>query len=286
MPRLLPQSAGWLLEREIGETGARDAMGCYPLFACRDWSQLQSDLAQLEGELASVAVVTDPFGDYREVDLARAFPDVARPFKEHFVVDLTRSPREFIHAHHQRSARKALERLTVERCAAPALFLDEWTELYSTLVARHEIKGLAAFSRESFARQFAVPGLTLLRATHEGRGVGMLLWYTQNGVGYYHLGAYSVEGYELRASFALFHYALEYFAADDQVRWLNLGAGAGAAGDGTNGLTRFKSGWATATRTAYFCGRILERERYAKLVRARGTESANYFPLYRAGEFA
>ena len=285
-PRLLPHSAGWILEREIDGAGARDAMGCYPLFACRDWSALARDFDALEGRLVSLAVVTDPFGDYSPPDLERSFPDIARPFKEHFVVDLSRPAKEFVHAHHQRSARKSLERLTVERADDPAPFLDEWTELYSTLVARHEIKGLTAFSRESFAKQLAVPGLTMLRAVNEeGRGVGATLWYAQNGVGYYHLGAYSDEGYEMRASFALFQHALEYFAATG-LGWLSLGAGAGASGDGTDGLTRFKRGWATGTRTAYFCGRIFDRTRYSELARARGASASNYFPLYRAGEFA
>ena len=282
-PRLLPQCAGWILEREIAGTTARDAMGCYPLFACRDWSQLESDLDGLRGEVTSLALIADPFGDYSPSDLQRCFVDIARPFKEHFVVDLSRPPKQFVHMHHRRSARRALARLTVERCEEPRLFLDEWMHLYSTLVARHGLKGLTAFSRESFARQLEVPGLVMLRAVHEGRSVGMTLWYTQKDVGYYHLGAYSEAGYELRASFAIFHSALEYFAASG-LRHLNLGAGAGIR-EGSDGLTRFKSGWATGTRTAYFCGRIFDQAKYAELVRARGVRASGYFPLYRAGEF-
>jgi len=285
-PRSLPRCQGWILERVIPSTASRDAMGCYPLFSCRDWSQLSGDLHALGGELVSLSIVTDPFGDYTPADLSNCFPDVARPYKEHFVVDLSRPAKEFVHAHHQRSARQALGRLTVERCDNPALYLDEWVGFYSTLAARHEIKGLTAFSRESFAKQLAVPGLVMLRATDAtGRGVGQTLWYVHNGVGYYHLGAYSDEGYAVRASFALFRHALDYFAALG-LGWLDLGAGAGATGDGADGLTRFKSGWATSTRTAYFCGRVFDREKYDQITRARGISAANYFPSYRAGEFA
>jgi hypothetical protein len=49
-PRGLPCSGGWLLERAIPGFGSHDAMGCYPLFACRDWAALPTDLKNLEGD--------------------------------------------------------------------------------------------------------------------------------------------------------------------------------------------------------------------------------------------
>jgi hypothetical protein len=112
----------------------------------------------------------------------------------------------------------------------------------------------------------------------------MLLWYIQGNVGYYHLGAYSEFGYELRASFALFSFAIDYFAAD-RLRWLNLGAGAGVQGDATDGLSRFKRGWSTETRTVYLCGRIFNRSRYQEIVKAKRIGITGYFPAYRRGEF-
>src|SRR5438045_5100866 len=74
-PRLLPRSRGWILERPIPGTDVRDAMGCYPLFACQDWSGLSDDLAEISRErsLVSVVLVTDPFGEYHEADLHAAF---------------------------------------------------------------------------------------------------------------------------------------------------------------------------------------------------------------------
>jgi hypothetical protein len=44
-------------------------MGCYPLFACQEWSQLNADLEGVAGELVSLALVTDPFGEYDLTDL-------------------------------------------------------------------------------------------------------------------------------------------------------------------------------------------------------------------------
>ena len=284
-PRALPRSGGWLLERPIPDTPYRDAMGCYPLFACSDWSKLALDLEELSGELVSVAIVADPFGEHDPEGLRDCFPTLVTPFKEHLVTNLSRSPESFVAAQHRRKAQRALKRLDVERCEHAMLLLNDWIELYANLIQRHGIRGLTAFSAGSFKAQLAVPGISMFRATHGNETVGMTLWYADAEVAYYHLGAYSERGYEAEASFALFWRALEYFASQG-LKWLNLGAGAGLSGaDRMDGLTRFKRGWATGTRTAYFCGRILDHSKYDAAVSARNIIPADYFPAYRNGEF-
>ncbi len=40
-PRELPRSRGWILQRRIAAWAESDAMWCYPLFCCRDWSGLR-----------------------------------------------------------------------------------------------------------------------------------------------------------------------------------------------------------------------------------------------------
>jgi hypothetical protein len=287
-PRPLPRSGGWLLERPITPTPYRDAMGCYPLFACRDWSKLDLDLEELSDDLVSVAIVADPFGDYDPARLRKCFPTLVTPFKEHLVTDLSRAPESFVAAQHRRKARKALERLEVERCEDAMLFLNDWIELYANLIERHGIRGLSAFSDGAFKAQLAVPGISMFRATHNNETVGITLWYTERytdgEVAYYHLGAYSEPGYKLEASFALFWRALEWFSSQG-VKWLNLGAGAGLSGS-DDGLTRFKRGWSTGTRTAYFCGRIFDQSKYEEAMRDRNLTASDYFPAYRQGEFA
>lgn len=283
-PRELPRSKGWILERPIPGFSYHDAMGCYPLFACQDWSQLHADLEEMGNDLVSLSLVTDPFGDYDTTYLHLCFEDLVIPFKDHFIVDLSQPIEAFVCQHHRRYARKALRQLTVERCEDPSDFLDDWVNLYATLIERHNIRGILAFSRSTFAWQLRVPGIVAFRAVHEGITVGMLLWYVQQKVGYYHLGAFNTTGYELRASFALFWFAIEYFA-ETGLRWLNLGAGAGVQGDSTDGLTRFKRGWSTGTRTAFFCGRIFDQARYSEIVEAKGISTRDYFPAYRKGEF-
>jgi hypothetical protein len=274
-PRYLPEAEGWILQRPIPGTQYWDAMGCYPIFACRHWHKLGEDLAPLQQDIVSLTLVTEPLSDVSVAALRTIFPDVLRPYKNHFVVDL--SIPHPIRPHHRRNVRQAMTHVAVELCTTTAA-LDEWVTLYQHLIERHNITGLAAFSRESLAAQWQVPGLTVLRAIHQSETVGMTLWFRDEERVYYHLAAYSPRGYELKASYALFHYAMEHFAQAG-VRWMALGAGAGTENDGSDGLTRFKRGWATETRTVYLCGRIFQPSIYAALVGAQVLTS--FFPAYR-----
>ena len=259
-------------------------MGTYPLLTCSDWKSLRFDLDQIGASLVSAIVVTDPFGDYDESLLRDCFPDLVTPFKSHFANDLSRPLRGAISEHHARNARIGLKQVSVVRCEEPSSHLDDWVRLYSVLIERHHINGIRAFSRNSFAKQLKTPGIVAFRAIHERETVGMTLWYLQNSVAYYHLGAYTNEGYRLRASFALFRQALDYFA-ETGLKHANLGAGTGLGSDAGDGLTRFKRGWSTSERNTYLCGRIFDRQAYDQLVRVRDAGTTDYFPAYRRGEF-
>lgn len=284
-PVELPSCGGWILKRPIRGYPNYDGMGCYPLFACQDWARLETDLENIGRQLVSLAIVADPFGAYSQAYLKQCFQDVVTPFKEHFVVDLRAPPDAFVSEHHRRNARKSLQRIGVERCDDPLAFFNDWLELYRYLIARHEIRGITTFSEPAFRQQLQVPGLVAFRAEHERATVGMLLWYIQDEVGYYHLGAYNQKGYALKASFGLFWQAINYFAGKG-LRWLNLGAGVGATTVIDCGLSRFKRGWATGTRTAYFCGRIFDRVTYRQITQAAGCQGTDYFPTYRRNEFS
>jgi hypothetical protein len=294
-PIALPRSGAWLLRRTIGP-GISDAMGPYPLFCCRDWRALGADLDALAaptptGDVVgsapiSAVVVTDPFADCDPALLAAAFRDRAIAFKEHFVADLSRPLSSFVSAHHRRYARR--DTLAIEVCADPLRWLDDWCALYQNLCARHGIHGIPALSRAAFRHQLAVPGLVAFRASAGVETHGMALWYRQGDVAYYHLAAYSDEGYRQRASFPLFWLAFEHLAAAG-VAWAGLGAGpsgGASSSQGTDGLVRFKRGWSTGTRTTYLCGRIFRADTYRALARERGFEESRYFPAYRQGELA
>ncbi len=282
-PRRLPLCGGWILEREIPDTSNRDAMGCYPIFVCQDWSGLKEDLDALGTDLVSVAMVPDPLGDYELSDLQDCF-DVARPFKDHVVADLGRPLDEVVGKHHRKMARRALRQLKVERCTSPEKYRDDWVRLYGCLVGRHAVRGVAAFSHESLCRQLAVPGASLFIAIHRDRVVGGALAYQHGDVVNAHLTAFDATGYELSAAYALKWRQLEYYA--DKARWFNLAGVPGIDDRGGDGLRRFKQGWSSETRTAYFCGRVFDRQAYDALSKAKKTTTDSYFPAYRAGEFA
>jgi lipid II:glycine glycyltransferase (peptidoglycan interpeptide bridge formation enzyme) len=111
-------------------------------------------------------------------------------------------------------------------------------------------KGYPGVLESVIARQLKVPRIVMIRATHKETTIGVTLWYAVGDVGHYHLRAYSDTGYQLRASFALFWFAIEYFGSNG-LRWLNLGASRGIANKGVDRLSRFKQEWSTGTRTAY-----------------------------------
>ena len=279
VPRALPRCGGWVLERAIAGTSARDLMGPYPIFACADWSGLAADVEELGSSRVSLVLVVDPLAEVGATQLEPIFPDRIHPFKRHLIRDLDESPR--LPAHHRRHIRRAASAVEVEVCAQPLQHLDDWVRLYGGLVARHRLVGIRAFSRQAFRQQLELPGLIAVRAERQGRTVGMTLWFEDAPNAYYHLGAYSREGYEVSASYALFVVALERLR-DRGVRWLDLG-GAPGAGSQDDGLVRFKRGWASGERTARLCGRVLDRSAYAQLTRARDS-STTWFPAYRATE--
>jgi len=273
---------GYILKRLIPGFKCYDAMGCYPLFVCRDWTQLHIELQDLEGKIVSLSLVTDPFGDY-DADYLRNCFDIAVRFKEHFVADLRLPINVIISKHHRYYARRSLQNVKIENVLDPIKFIDEWMELYENLVKRHNLTGIKSFSRAAFAKQLTVPGIVMFQALFQGTVVGAHIWYAKGEVVYSHLAAFSPLGYDLMASYALYWSAIEYFSG--KFHWLDLGGSAGVKIDSKNGLDRFKKGWSTGTRTAYFCGRIFDPATYREIVERKGISNTDYFPAYRKGEF-
>ena len=282
-PVRLPRSGGWLLQQAIDDTGHADLRGAYPLFCCANWNELSADLAALGDSSVAVSLVTDPFGRFDEAILHECFPDRMVRFKTHYLVDLSEPPTSFVSKHHLRNAAKAGKKLELFEAPAPLSYLDAWLQLYSKLIERHDIQGLAAFSDDSFARQFQVSGLRVFIAKENESIVGISLWMTQGNHGYYHAAAYSERGYELRASFGLFMHAFEVLA-EEGVRLLSLGgvAGLSDAEAKEDGLARFKQGWSNASCDVWLCGRVLNRGTYEVLCRERNVSTLSFFPAYRA----
>jgi len=213
-PVELPQCGGWLLERRIPNSDLYDAMGCYPLFCCTDWTSLGSDIEQLKRRYVTVSLVVDPFAPITAANLAKDF-QLVRPFKKHFVIDISESTDRYIDRHHRYYAKRALKQIQVRSVDDPKTCLDDWVRLYQILIDRHHLQGIKAFSKTAFAIQFEVPGLVVFRASRNGRTIGMHLWYLQSDVAYSHLGASDQEGYSLGAAYALYWSAIQVFRAGE-----------------------------------------------------------------------
>jgi hypothetical protein len=276
----LPRAGGWCLLRPIPGTPWRDAAGPYPFLSCAEWSALATDVAALAPVAISAVVVTDPLADVAAERLAAGFPDLCREYKEHFVVDLANSAPASWAPHHRRNAARGRRDTDVEILASPEAWLPDWVRVYDHLIDRHAITGPARFPPESFALQFTIDGLLAARASVGGETVAMTLWFVMGDRAYYHLGAATERGYGLRAMFALFATIIEELARRGVGR-LCLGAGAGVH-DGSEGLTRFKRGWANRSVPNYVCGRILDPVAYASACDLAGRpRAADYFPAYR-----
>jgi hypothetical protein len=279
-PLRLPGSEGFLLRRKIPNSMREDLMAPYPLFVCANWDRLPEDLHALENQYVSLVAVADPINGPDTAILRRAFPEFVKPFKEHFVVDCSVPLFSTLSKHHRYYSRRALREVEVEVTADCAPLLDDWCSLYRALCARHGLTGIKAFSRNAFAIQLSLPGTIAIVARAGGHIVGMHLWYLQGNCAYSHLAAFNDEGYRLMAAYALYHRAIEHFS--ERVEVVHLGAGAGLASDETDGLTRFKRGWATGFRMAYLCGRVLDPVAFEELSRLH--PPTEYFPCYRNGE--
>jgi hypothetical protein len=275
----MPASGAWFLVRPITGSGKCDAMAGDRLLFCAGWQGLAADLDAIH-DLVSVTAVTDPFADVSPDHLRRCFPDLVRPYKEHYVIDL-RSPKPS--PHHRAKARKAFLSLETSVSFEPSAYLDEWESLYSELRSRHKLAGMRAYSRATFQGHLALPGCVAIRALQNGRPVSMSLWYVMGDVVHYHLSASNAPGYELSATYALIQTAIDTFRGKG-LRWLNLGAGPGARTAHEDGLGRFKRGWTAATRPTFLCGRVFDHDEYRRLAGAEFSDQT-YFPAYRRGEF-
>lgn len=282
-PLELPRCGGWILARPIPGTPYKDAMGCYPLFACRHWTKLHEDLEDVGSDLVSIAIVTDPFSGIAPAYLEQCF-DLVKPFKTHYVVDLSYPLNSVVSKVHRKNARRSLEVMDVEVCFQPAQYLNDWIRLYDYLISRHNIKGINAFSPKCFEIQLNMPGMVMFLGRRGGEIVGANLVLIHDQEAHYHLGAYTNEGYRIRASYGIFWQMLIY-CQEQGIRYLSLGGAAGIEGDRNDGLARFKRGWSNDRRMVYFCGRVFDREKCEFICRQYQIANVDYFPAYRAGEF-
>jgi len=281
-PLFLPRSKGWLVKREIPSTNYYDAMGPYPLFFCDHWYALIEDLNDLSDELVSVSLVIGPMMKFSKGSYSEYF-DIFKEYKDHYILDLSKPLEETISKGRRRDSRRALRCLSVNLEISPNINLDEWVSLYENLIKRHKIKGIRAFSKYGFQIQLSIPNTHYFRVLHKDQAVGGNLFFIQNNVAYAHLSAFTDEGYELGAPYAVKWVALEYLSS--LVNWINFGGSTHNEGDSISGLDKFKKGWSNWIEKSYYCGKILDREKYEEIKYNKGIGDNSWFPQYRSCDY-
>lgn len=284
VPRELRNSGGNVLVRATPMFDMQDAMGCYPIFSCINWSGLHEDIRDLASDgVLCLSLVTDPFGKVTQQELSEMFERVI-PFKLHFVADLSEPVERIVSGKRLRAAMKSLERLDVRVEKLTEKCVDDWLTLQHELAARHGMKGMKILSRSAVERLFAVPGVTIIQAAVDGETVGMHIELIQGDVVYGHLASYSARGRKIGAAGALHVWEIDHFRG--KKAWIDWGGASGTVPSVQDGLTDFKQGFSNATRQTYFCARVLHKQAYSALVKKIASRDTEYFPAYRAGEFS
>ena len=274
-PISVPEWGTSLILRTAAE-GAEDAFGPYPLCVLGRDSDLVGGLQRLTalGAIAVTLVVDDvhrpEFGRLED-----AF-DFVRPFKSHLV---RRRDLPFTCSkHHRYEVRRARRRLDL-RVFDLAGCLDAWTGLYDALRRRHSLTGVHDFPRSYFSALAGLQGLVALGAWQDETLLSAHLWMAHEGHVISHLAATSPEGYRQGAAYAVHDAAIEHFRDADVI---NFGGSAGHPSDESDGLWRFKRGFANDTAPAFLCGKVLDPRRYTELCKRVGAASGtDYFPAYR-----
>lgn len=275
--------AAWgtpILLRAIPGAGARmDAVGPYPLCTLAPDADIAAGLQTLrEAGAVSVVLVPDPLHGPDLARLAHGFT-LCRPFKTHQAIDRRVGPPDPSKHHRDRirkGRRHARARIVSLRDAA---WRAQWRRLYTALVLRRGVTGLAAFPDDAFERLATLPEHQLVAFAAEslsGDMLAMQLWIRHADAAYSHLTAISDAGYRTCAGYVVYDAAIEHFA---DCRILDLGGGAGVVDDPGDTLAAFKRGFANTTLSTRLCGAVLDPVQYAVLSAAR---SGPFFPVYRA----
>ena len=275
-PLFVPEWQGHVIVRDW-KHGTSDALGTYPITVIAPGSDVPAGVERLRAAgLVSVALVLDGFATPDNGELRRAF-SVVRPFKTHYLVDATRSAYQPTR-HHRYEIDRAEKQGVAVKSVALADILDDWTALYSELVARHGITGLQQFPRESFATLARCEGLSAVAAFLNDEIVSCHLWFQFGEFVWSHLAATNARGYQSGAAYAVYDHSIRLYAH----HLVNLGGAAGTYDTGNDGLARFKAGFSNRQEASYLCGAVLDQSTYDRLCAERGDYAGTYFPAYRA----
>jgi len=195
--------------------------------------------------VGSVSLITDPMWSPSQNILEAAFGS-CRTFQENYLLDreLGRTRPRKRHRNMIHSARKL--------CAIDRVQLLPWLDHWWTLYHDNCQQRAHVYSTppKYFEMLADLEGVDVLAAHHENEIVTMTIWLRFNDILYYIDGASNQRGLAISAPYATFAYVIDQYV---NCRYIFFGGSADFRGPRSDGLARFKRGFANVAVQDYLC---------------------------------
>lgn len=260
----------FFLKRKIPGTDYVDYSSVYPFLA----NNLQWLADDYDINATSSVVITNPL---KKLHLTCEDAKRVNTYKSHSVVELSKYNLKNLPENHRRNIKRS--GFSVSIVPNPANLFINVHSTYQTLVERHKIIGITNYSLDQIEKLLKIPGAILFEAYNYQLEypelLGYCLFYIQNQDAYYHLSALTYAGLEARANFKIMHEVI-LFSKQLGLDRLEIGA---VPDGGSEGLKRFKEGFATCQMNNFIIKTIYNQELYDKL--SENKVDNGFFPLYR-----
>ena len=195
--------------------------------------------------IGSVSLITDPMWSPGQNLLEAAFGS-CRPFNENYMIDRGAGRIRF-QKRHRKMINSSRKLCTVAQ-APLAPLLERWWNLYES---NRQMRAAAHSTPPKYFEMLAgLEGVDVIAAHHENEIVTMNIWLRFNDILYYIDGASNQRGIAISAPYATFAYVIEHYA---DCRYIFLGGSADFRGPRSDGLARFKRGFANVALRDYLC---------------------------------
>jgi hypothetical protein len=195
--------------------------------------------------IGSVSLITDPMWSPSQNLLEAAFGS-CRPFNENYLIDRALGGIR-VQKRHRNMINSSKKLCDIERLPLTPL-IERWRILYqSNRQMRAEVHSTPPNYFEMLA---GLEGVDVIAAHYKNEIVTMNIWLRFNDILYYIDGASNQQGLSISAPYMTFAYAIEHYV---NCRYIFLGGSADFRGPRSDGLARFKRGFANVALRDYLC---------------------------------
>jgi transposase-like protein len=195
--------------------------------------------------VGSVSLITDPMWSPGQNLLEAAFGS-CRPFNENYLIDRGLG-RVRVQKRHRNMINDAKRLCHIDRLHL-APMLERWWNLYQS---NQQMRAPVHSTPPKYFEMLAgLEGVDVIAAHYENEIVTMNIWLRFNDILYYIDGASNQKGLAISAPYATFAYVIEHYA---NCRYIFLGGSADFRGPRSDGLARFKRGFANVSVRDYLC---------------------------------